>query len=167
MRGKVDERERDLLALGDRELGDGAEILSPGLGTGEEREGVGTGGRGEQPVALHDPRETLPVAEADHQVHLHRHPARQTLDHADDLRVVLPDGHAIGDPDTSVLGLELGFQHERARAVPPPHRGHRSRRADRGDAPEPVLFVSEEARKAGLGVKAREAQPVDGPVPAH
>ena len=44
---------------------------------------------------------------------------RSALDHPHHLGVVLADGHAVGDRDHAVGGLELGLEHQGVAAVAP------------------------------------------------
>jgi hypothetical protein len=158
------EGERQAVTLGDLEVGHGSEVLAVVLDWGPQHQGLGAGD-GQQCLA--DPAYPggqAPVVEADAQLHPHRYPAPDPLDHPDHVGVGQARGHEVDHPDGAVLGLELGLQDQAVALVATPDPLDP---AGRGDPPVPVALVAEQGREAGAGVKARKAQPVDRAVAAH
>ena len=109
------------------------------------------------------PRGDSAVVEADPQVVFHLHRALEALHAPHQIRVVVTGRQEIGDEHPPRGGLPFRLQNERVRDVTAgdhlPVHGAQS--------PASVLLVPQDRAEHGRGVEAREAQPVDAPVPGH
>ena len=134
------EHEGHLIAGAYAELGDRAEVLPPGLDRGRQAHEVGT--RDAVEVLAHPahPRHDPAVIETHHQVHTHRHPARDPLDDPDDAGVVSAAGHAVHHPNDALCGVEVGLEHE---GLAPVAATDPVVSAGRSDLPEPVLLTAQ------------------------
>ena len=77
--------------------------------------------------------------------------------------MALADGHAVDDPDGSLIGDELRLEHQ---GVPPVVAVGGQARSLGGDPPRPVVLVTQELGKARTGIESRQAEPVDRSVPS-
>ena len=155
------ERERDALARVHGEVAHGPEVLSADGHGRPQPEGVVSADRADPVGLAAHPRNPRPVVQPEDQLDAHGDGAALTLDHPDE--GVRLDRHAVGQHDDTLVGLELGLEDQRARPVAPAHGAHGDRRRD---LPPAVLDRPEESGKAGRRVEARNAEPVDGAVPA-
>ncbi len=164
--GVPDQREGKTLALGDGEVGDRPQVLPLRLDAVPQGDGVGPGREPGQPLVAGDPGHDLAVVEAHRQLHVHVDRAADALDGADQVGVVVPDGHAVGDAHRPARRVELGLEHERIRPVPATRGEDGTLAAGRRELPVAVGLVTEEPSEAGGGVEVRQAHPVDRSVDA-
>ena len=107
------------------------------------------------------PRHDRAVVEPDHELGAHRDFPADALDQTHDVRIEAARGHAVGEAHDAGCGLELGFEHQRAVAVPPSRLLHRLARRDQ---PAAVLGRAEQGGKAGPRIETGQTEPVDGAV---
>ena len=164
VRWKERDHERHALAACHREIRDRAEILAVRIDARTHLRRERTG-RGEQrPVHAAHPRNHTAVAEAQHELHAHRHPATQPRHDAHDIRALVPRRHEVGDADRAGGRLELRFQDQRAVAIPSRCPAHRPRGRQQ---PATLLRRAQQRAEARGVVEARHAEPVDRAVAAH
>ena len=144
---EMGEHERNMLALAEAELGDGAHVLAPSVRCRPQRQAVRPGHRHELAVVTAHPRHDRPVFETDLQIHAHFDRAPRALDQPHDSRALLPQRHAVGDANAPLRQVELALEQEGVRDVPATRRqqglalaGRRAR--GRSDPPEPVSDAS-------------------------
>jgi len=80
-------------------------------------------------------------------------------DLTDDHRGTVPLRHAVHDRDGAGVRLEPGLEHERVVPVAPLDR---ARPVARREPPAPMLGAAQQGGKAGGGVEAGHAEPIDG-----
>ena len=152
------EHEGHALPFPDREVGHRREVLAPRVDRRPEGHRLWSRSGCEPPVDPPHPRPHPPVVEPDREVHAHLDPASHSFHEPRHLGVLLPDRHAVHEPDRAVVGVELGLEHERVAAVAPAGRPHRP---SRSQPPVAVVVPAQELGEAGLRVEAGETQPVD------
>jgi hypothetical protein len=160
VRGKPGQRERHPLTGADFEGRHYGRVLAEGRNRCPQHERVRTGGRDVCIIERAQRRYDPPVAEPDHQLGANGDATRDSFDDPHDLRRLAARGHKVDDADLPLARLPLGLEHERSFAIAAP----RLALLRRGDEPATVCAVAEQRREAGVGVKTREAAPVDGPL---
>ena len=146
MGGLVREDEGYALALGDCELRQGGQLMSMRVDRCAEPHRVRAGNGREATVAAAHPRHHVAIVESQTQRHRHRHIASDTLDNADYIGGHTTRWHEVDEPDASVRGVPLRFEHQRLLAVVSP----RGRSARRGcHQPRPGAGPAEQRREAG------------------
>src|SRR4051794_4310238 len=144
------QNKRNTVSFGDRELGDRAEVLAAELHVAAEMERVRPGDRAEVTRLGTYPRHHRAVVETHDELHPHVDTSAESLHQPNDVRVLVADRHAVGQPDGAVGRLELGLEDQRSRPISP--AGLRLTTAGR-DEPPTVLVAAEERREAGAGVE--------------
>ena len=156
------QHERDAIAGGDLEVGDGVEVPADQLDRGREEERVGPGDGEQAVLAPADPRDDRAVVEPDAQAHLHRDGSLDALDDAHDVRRLAARRHEVDQPDGAVLARELGLEDQRVVAVPAP--GRRDLAAGLSHH-RPFSSLPRSAAKHAPESKRGKQQPVDAAVP--
>ena len=110
------------------------------------------------------PGDRRTVAEAQDELHAQCNFTLVSPYHADQVRSLPVRNHEIDQRRLAVGGREAGFQNERVLPVAPRDA---DRVVGRTDQPAPVGWRTEESGEAGIGVKARPAQPVYRAVSSH
>jgi len=140
------EREGHPLPGRDREVGQRVEVLAAQRDGCAEIEGARAADRAQTVGRAAHPRYERAVVRPQDQIGAHRHPATQAFDHADDGGRLRSLRHAVEQPDRAGLGLELGFEHERAGPIAPAHIANRG--CLRRDLPAAVLRRPEQRGEA-------------------
>jgi hypothetical protein len=170
--GKPRRREGQHLACGDVELVDVVTVLGVGQTLAAQHEHVGPGDRADDvlgaPLPVIDPpghpRARLAVAEAHDPLVDHPDRALETLDAAQHVGAAVGYRHEVGHAHGAGGRAVHGLEHERPVDVAPRRDGVVVRRPEQ---PAAVLRGAEQGREARGRVETRQAQPVDGPPPAH
>jgi hypothetical protein len=160
IRTAIGERERHRGASADAELADRGEILAAQLDRRAQLDRIRAGNGTDAEVLAPDPRHDRAIAKAHDQLHAHLHPAAHASHRAHDVYAFLIVGerHEVGHNDRAILSLERGLEDGGAGQVAP------LRALDfavRRDQPAAVMAVAEQRCETGIGVEARQAQPVD------
>jgi hypothetical protein len=108
-------------------------------------------------VYVTDRRGDSPVAEPGYEFRTDGHTPGKSLNDPNDLRRAGAWGHEVDDTTYAIGGVPLGFQDQRAVAIPASRRSARLG----GNQPASVLPIAEQTGKARVGVEARQAAPVD------
>ena len=153
--------ERHTVTGSDLEVRDRRQPLPAGRDRRAQFDGVGPGNRLKRPVDAPHPGHEGAIVEPDDEVHVHRHPAAHTLDHADDVGRLAAYRHAVDDTNHASGRRERRLENERVGDV---SARDRNRLIGRRQLPSPVVTVTEQRGEARAGVEPREAQPIQRPV---
>ena len=164
VRARIGEHERHALAGVHGEAPARREVDAVQLHRRAQLDGVGTAGRGERVAEAAHPRHHGAIAEADREIHRHRHRAAHTLDDAHDVGAAVAERHEVDQAHGAVGDVHLGFEHERVAAVAARDAQHA---AARSDAKASVLRLADERSERGRRIEARHAAPVDRALAAH
>jgi hypothetical protein len=162
MAGMPRELERDAVSLRDLELAGHPSFAN--LDRRRRPQAKRVGARREQdPVrGLAHPRRGRPVAEARDEHHVDRHFALDALDDTHDvMRCRGRDGHKVDQPNDAAVARELGLENQRVGAIAP---GRGANLLARMNHPRPVRVSTQKRRETGVGIEARQAEPIDGAV---
>ena len=118
MRRPIAHDERNAIAFAHREFADGGEILSMQMHRRAQHHHVGAGDRAQCAVVeLAHPGNSGAIAEAQHQLHAHRHAAAFPNHDAHAVRVLAADRHEVDERGGTVIRFEVGFEDQRVFAV--------------------------------------------------
>ncbi len=159
VRRRVGEDERHRLSGRDRELADGAHVLAGEVRGRAHHHHVRARDRAQRSVLEpRDPGHDGAIPEAQHQLAAHRDPPALADHQPDHVRMAAAQRHEIDEGDGALARFEARFEDQRAVAVAPRH----ARPAvPRCNPPASVVLAAQERGKAGVGIEARPAQPVD------
>ena len=159
-----DQREKLALPGRDHEIGGRLEIMILQMHRRDQLQVIGPGDRGKAGLDPSHPRNNGAIIEANDQLHRHPHLPALPLDDANHIRRLCPHRHAVDHRDGAVGCFVFGFEHERTFSIA---SARRLNFADRGQQPPPTLRAAEQCGKTGAGIKARQAEPIDGAVAAN
>lgn len=100
--------------------------------------------------------------EPDHQIHAHLHMAAVASNEANDIGRRGARRHKINQRDGTVGGFKTGLENETVSTIVMARPLDLFRRSD---PPMTVAFIAQEGCKAGVGIEARPAKPVERPRP--
>ena len=164
MRRPIGEHERDSLAFAHFETGDRGQVLAAGLDRRSQHRHVRAGNRQQRAVfGSLDPGDVDAELEADHQLHLQLHLARDAAHQPDDVGGVAARRHEIDQGDGPICRLKTRLQDQ---GIVPVAAGEFCHFLRRRDQPAAVPVVAEQGCKAGIGIERGPAQPVDRSVAA-
>ena len=162
-RGSIGEDKGNGLASLDRELADRSEIFAVESNRGSHKQALRAGNRADRAVIEPvDPWHGRPVVEAHHQLSLKIH-APRSADHDPHKIGTVARRHEIDHRCGSGLGLEFGFEDQRAGTIAPCGT---ERWILRGNKPTPIVGFPEQGGKARSRIETGPAQPIDRTVAA-
>ena len=137
-------------------------VLAMRLDVGTEVQGSGTGDGPDAFLGMTDPGDDSTVVKADAQFHPHAHLPPLPLHQPDHICRLGPWWHAIDQLDFPCVRDKVGFEDQGAVTVTATPL---SDTPCWHDAPAAVILCAQQSRKARGGIKPRETEPIDGPVP--